>query len=255
MIAEYCNHSVQAICNLKDKVVKWPDANERSIIAKRIFEEYKFPNCIGFIDGTLFPLGFLPSLEDAPDYSSQKYGYLLSTLIICDDQHMIQYFLAGWPGSAHDNHIFKMTNLYHHPQEHFQLNEYMLGNSAFENTWFMVSAYKRTANSVLRFKQELFNRSLAGPCVHSEHTIGILKGQFPFLRQICMQITDNRNSLKRILHYIEVCIILHNLLTQRHDDGNDHWIQNDDFSDIDDGPLDDNNELNRPVPNDARNDT
>jgi len=71
-----------------------------------------------------------------------------------------------------------------------------------------------------------------------------------------MWITDNRNSLKWILRYIEVCIILHNLLTQRHDDSNDHWIQNNDFLDIDDdGPLDNDNELNLPVPDDARNDT
>jgi len=56
-----------------------------------------------------------------------------------------------------------------------------------------------------------------------------------------MQITDNKNSLKCILHYIEVCIILHNLLTQWHDGDDDGWIQ-DNFSDIDDvnrGPLDD----------------
>jgi len=95
-IAEYCNCSIQAIQSLKDKVIKcWPDSKEWSTIAKRIFEEYKFPNYVGFIDGTLFPLGFQPSSEDAPNYSGQKYGYLLSTLIVCDDQHMIQYF-PGW---------------------------------------------------------------------------------------------------------------------------------------------------------------
>jgi len=137
-IAEYCDRSVQAIRNLKDKVVKWPDSEERSIIARRIFEEYKFPNCVRFIDGTLFPLGFQPSSEDAPDYSGRKYGYSLSTLIICDDQCMIQYFLPGWPGSAHDNCIFKMMKLYHCPQEYFLLNDCMLGDLAFENTWFMV---------------------------------------------------------------------------------------------------------------------
>jgi len=40
-------------------------------------------------------------------------------------------------------------------------------------------------------------------------------------------------------------------------DGNDHWIQDNDFSDIDDasrGPLDDDNEINLPVPDDVRND-
>jgi len=84
-----------------------------------------------------------------------------------------------------------------------------------------------------------------------------LKRAVPFLRQICMQITDKKSHLKWILCYIEVCIILHNLLTQRHDNGDESWIQ-DDFSDIDDadsGPLDDDNEPNLPVPDNARNDT
>jgi len=69
-----------------------------------------------------------------------------------------------------------------------------------------------------------------------------------------MHVTDDKKSLKCILHYIEVCIILHNLLMQQHNDGNDCWIHDDDFSDIDDAnraPLDDDNKLNLPVPDDA----
>jgi len=41
---------------------------------------------------------------------------------------------------------------------------------------------------------------------------------------------------------------------QQHNDGDDCWIHDDDFSDIDDAnraPLDDDNKLNLPVPDDA----
>jgi hypothetical protein len=64
----YHNRALKAIHRLKSKVVTWPDEDECKIIAKRIFKEFGWPNCIGLIDGTLFPLAFELQTEDAPDY-------------------------------------------------------------------------------------------------------------------------------------------------------------------------------------------
>jgi len=245
-----CNRVVTAIRSLRDSVIQWPDDDERVIIANRIFREYHFRNCVGFIDGTLFPLAFQPRTEDSPDYSGRKYGYSISSLIVCDDQRLIQYYLAGWPGSAHDNRIFKQTGLYQSPEKFFSSIEYLLGDSAFENTWFMVSAYKKPANMTLPREQEVFNSALAKPRVISEQTIGILKGRFPWLRHIRMHITDDRKSLRRILRYVEVCIILHNLLIKQEDAGDDNWIDDDDFSAFDDAERAPNvvDELDQSIP-------
>jgi len=46
----------------------------------------------------------------------------------------------------------------------------------------------------------------------SEHTIGILKGRFPWLRSIRMKITKKKRSLCRILQLLDATIILHNML-------------------------------------------
>ena len=106
----------------------------------------------------------------------------------------------------------------------------------------------------------MFNTALAKPRVSSEHCIGMLKGRFPWLRQIRMKIKKNaRKSLRQILKYVEVCIVLHNLLIDnREDDVPEDWIDYDKFSDLDDDDrrpeLDSDDELNLAVPGDANKD-
>jgi hypothetical protein len=95
---------------------------------------------------------------------------------------------------------------------------------------------------------------MAGPRVISEHCIGILKGRFPWLRSIRNKITEDAGSIKRILEYIECSIILHNLLLQSGDDIPQCWIDTDDFSDIGDPGIPEDDELNLAVPDGAPND-
>jgi hypothetical protein len=79
---------------------------------------------------------------------------------------------------------------------------------------------------------------MARPRITSEHTIGMLKARFPFLRSIPMVITDKPRSVKLILRNIECCIILHNMLIDdeatESDDLPEKWYeQGDDVSAID----------------------
>jgi len=67
-----------AILSLRDTCCTWPDAEERRKLAKLAEIESDFPNCVGFADGTLFPLAFEPeaqmpltALEESVDSPSQ----------------------------------------------------------------------------------------------------------------------------------------------------------------------------------------
>lgn len=115
----YKERAVKAIRSLKKETVFWPSEEERKEIAARIMRDFDWPNCIGLIDGTLFPLAFAPQTMDAPDYSGRKYGYSLTCLIVCDDQRLIRYYLAGWPSSAHDERVFRKTKLFRNPLRFF----------------------------------------------------------------------------------------------------------------------------------------
>jgi DDE superfamily endonuclease len=223
-----------ALNSLADEYIKWPDAAERKSISQAIQEEFDFPHCVGIADGTLFPLASEPNTVDAPDYSGRKYGYSLTTMIICDHKRRIRHYLAGFPGSAHDNRVFKATTISKEPDAHFDGMQYLIGDSAFENQWFMVSAFKKPKDRPIPKKEEQFNEKLAKLRIISEHCIGMLKGRFPWLRSIRLLITEEKRSLKHILRLLKATVVLHNLLIELNEQDKNEWIDDDDFSDIDD---------------------
>ena len=64
------------------------------------------------MDGTLNLLTFELQCHDTTNYSSRKYGYSLCTLMVNDNKQRIMYYLDGWPGSTHENSIFKNLCLF-----------------------------------------------------------------------------------------------------------------------------------------------
>jgi hypothetical protein len=103
----YRERVVEALSDLRAHYVRWPDEEERKEISKRIEAEFTLPNCIGMMDGTLLPLGIEPSCDDAADYHGRKFPYSLTVLVINDDKRKIRAYLAGYPGSTHDNRLWR----------------------------------------------------------------------------------------------------------------------------------------------------
>jgi len=68
---------VQALTNLRDEYICWPDADERKQISRRIEEKYHLPNCVCMMDGTLLELGI--SDEVIPPFKSSPGMGLLQT--------------------------------------------------------------------------------------------------------------------------------------------------------------------------------
>ena len=248
--ALYIKRVTKAVTNMKDQYLKWPNEDERKIIKQQIQSISQLPNCVGLIDGTLFPLAFMPSTPDAPDYKGRKHGYSISYIIVCDHNRLITYAYGGWPGCTHDNRVFRNSTLYTSPLNFFGPSEYLLGDSAFECTPFMVSAYTHPSGSQMDVHEARFNSCLSKARVLSEHTIGLLKGRFPWLRSIRKKVSHRSKDLRDILRLIEASIILHNFLVKQGDNDSDAWEEEDgDVSDADDPsrlPVED--ELNQPLP-------
>jgi DDE superfamily endonuclease len=256
-----------AINNLHDKVIVWPNARERRQISRRIEKEFQWKHCVGFMDGTLFPLRFKPKRLDAPDYSGRKHAYSLSALIICDDQKLIRTYTASYPGTWHDNRIFRTSDIVEAPAHYFAPLEYLLTDSAFQVRPFVIPAYRKPPGGELPRDKTLLNNALACPRVESEHVIGIVKGRFPWLRSIPNEITEDETSFDPINLFTRCCFILHNLLIQHKDHVDEAFWAADlsEFDDIDDpGGLKSGNDLdigldaladatgiNRPLPEGA----
>jgi DDE superfamily endonuclease len=119
--------------------------------------------------------------------------------------------------------------------------QYLIGDCAFAARWWVVPCFKKPPGCVLPREKEIFNKTIARPRVTSEHVNGLLKNRFPFLRSLRFRLTHERKSMKRVLTYITVAVILHNLLIGF---GDASEVGEDEVSDIDE-----DNELNRAIPN------
>ncbi|OWY97173.1 hypothetical protein PHMEG_00032363, partial [Phytophthora megakarya] len=186
-----------------------PEHQERREISEIIKVVSGFPNCIGLIDGTLFPLSQSPE-DHGEDYFSRKSTYAINGRIVCDDRERIRYENIGWPGSSHDNRVWRNCKVALHSDGYFGENEYILGDSAYQPSSVLIPAYKKTAGGQLSDKENTFNTQLAKIRIRVEHCIGVLKGRFPLLKRLRARLR-NENELKAAFSLIRAATILHNM--------------------------------------------
>jgi len=89
-VNDYVRRACNAMLKHRDQVIKWPNIKERRDISGRIRKARGFVNCVGLIDGTLFPLAFAP-MVNCEDYYTRKGDYAIKGLIICDDAARITW--------------------------------------------------------------------------------------------------------------------------------------------------------------------
>ena len=103
----------------------------------------------------------------------------------------------------HDNRVFGHMRVNRNHSEHFSSSEYIHSDSALENCNSFVLAFKKPQLQPLLPHNERINTRLASARIFSEHTIGILKGRFPWLKCIKKIVSDDNMTMLRILKYID----------------------------------------------------
>merc|ERR1712238_330967 len=91
----------------------------------------------------------------------------------------------------------------------------------------VVSAFKAddTEGNIADPMKHKFNEIIKHPRLTMEHINGWAKGRFPgALRKLRLIITEEKESLLKILEYIDCAIILYNLLLSIDDDNEDVHI-------------------------------
>ena len=175
----------------------------------------QFPS---IIDGTLILLDYRPEAYHEC-YFSRKSFYALNVMIVCDDKRRVIYYNAGWPGSTHDNRVWRNSNLFKKRGDYFSHLEYLLGDSAYSHSPVMVQAFKKQhSQAELPQRNEFFNTCLAQVRIASEHCIGILKGRFKCLKCNNIKLKNDKKEVKQLVDLIGACIVLHNLLINYEED-------------------------------------
>lgn len=214
-VQTYTKRFFTAILSMSKEWICWPKEDEKKRIIEANEKRFGFPNCVGFVDGSLMDLEFRPKWRDQEFYT-RKASYAIQNLAICDDKRRIRYFATGIFGSAHDSRVFTET-MGVHPERYFADGEYILADSAYGCTHYMIPPYKRPPNGELDSEKKRFNKMHSGTRIAIEHCFGILKCRFGSLRMIRQQI-QNKDNMANASEWIKVCVILHNMLIDEPED-------------------------------------
>ncbi|OAV99270.1 hypothetical protein PTTG_25330 [Puccinia triticina 1-1 BBBD Race 1] len=108
-IENYTNRCLRAIADLEEKYVRWPSAADQAAYCTETIHDF-FDDAVGLIDGTIFPLAFAPTVHKE-DFWMRKSIYGMNSMIVCTREQRIIYALHGWCGSAHDQRVYKNSQV------------------------------------------------------------------------------------------------------------------------------------------------
>ncbi|POW21953.1 hypothetical protein PSHT_01798 [Puccinia striiformis] len=207
-VENYTNRIMFAIIEtLEKKHVYWPTTQQRSAFTSTLAGKTVFDGCIGFVDGTFFPLTSAPR-KHKEDYWMRKMVYAVNSLIVCNWQRRVIYAVHGWCGSAHNQRVYKNSQF---PRNYFSPGKYLLANSAYTATDTIIPAFRRSPGRSLPPEKQQFNYKLSHNRVIVEHTIGMLKNRFQSLKSLTIEILGKK-SATRLNIWIQTCVVLHNYL-------------------------------------------
>lgn len=226
-VDKFTKRVIKALLNLKHRYLRFPDAQERRKIAKRVGRRYGFDGCVGFVDGTHILFNQRPGV-DGETYFTRKNRYAMNAQIVCDDKRFIRYVYTGWPGSVHDSRAWRASSIWNRPGIFFSAKQYLLADSAYALSKWCMKPYTEPAASIPRNRR--FNLLFSKARVVNEHTIGILKNRWASLKGLPHQI-QKEEELKYVNDWILACVVLHNMLMEMDDIWADDHLEDDENDD------------------------
>lgn len=112
------------------------------------------------------------------EYFRNRKGYFSLNIqtISCPDLKIIDV-VARWPGSCHDQTIFKKSRVYNKLVSGYWKNSLIVADSGYANSQYVVTPYLNPQNA----PEELYNESLIRTRNPVERSYGVLKQRFPIL--------------------------------------------------------------------------
>lgn len=109
-------NALEALLLLESRAHFWPDKEERLAIASRTQSSFLFLKCVGLTDGTLLLLAHRPILHGETCLFRKKFCAIVMP-VVSDDEGRVLHCHIGWPGSVHDNRVWRNCGLFHNCEE------------------------------------------------------------------------------------------------------------------------------------------
>lgn len=208
----YFKRTLVPIMDLFQRVVVWPDSARRREIEAYLADNHQLPGCVGFIDGSHIILHKTPSftIEKNATFWSRKKRYGLLVLAVCDHQKRFTYVQTGHYSAATDFRAQHTSPLVQRPENLFDAEQYVLGDSGFYCTNEVIAMFRRKANASLSAEETEFNDHVAHIRVIIEHAFGILKQRWMMLNDMHILLKD-QFDLSFAYAIIRAAVVLHNL--------------------------------------------
>eukprot|EP00804_Cyclotella_cryptica_P020490 CCRYP_019801-RA/>CCRYP_019801-RA protein AED:0.17 eAED:0.24 QI:0/0/0/1/0/0/4/0/250 len=139
-------------------------------------------------------LGTTPRCNDKADYSGRQFCNSLTVNVINDDKRRIRAYLLGYPGTTHGNRVWHNMVECQRSNVFFLQCEYLVADTVYEPSEHM-SRHGFATNTQKITVQSLLIIVTCG-----------------WLRKIKMLITNEKESLEKVLQYIDATIVLYNML-------------------------------------------
>lgn len=178
------------------------------------------PQIVGAIDGSHIRLQKKPAKQFFPSQYINRHGFASILLQgVVDSNKLFWSVVCKAPGGVHDSTHFKECDLYKQLKQGKVLTSpiilvqgerirpYLLADSAYKATTFLVKSYRVKAGLHVREKQA-FDRQLSKGRVKVENAFGLLKNRWRILRDINV-------DLRLAPTVVGACCALHNFVQLR----------------------------------------
>ena len=193
----------RAICRIRHRFISFPRSRQAMQRTKEEFYEMaNMPNVLGAIDGTLVPI--VTPKEFEPLYVSRKGGHALNILAICDAKLKFTYVVSKYPGATNVAYIWANSRLIRLFENGEIEGGYLLGDSAFALTPFLMTPKAHPINDAERN----YNNAHTHTRVVIERAFGVLKHRFRCLHKSGGALTYAPGKSCNI---IVACMVLHNI--------------------------------------------
>jgi nuclease HARBI1 len=196
---------LEKLCEYGKDIISFPQQREQIEDAKQRWAAVRgFPSTIGAIDCTHVRID-KPKVH-GDEYINRKGYPSLNVQATVNEKYMFTSIDVGWPGSVHDNRIFKNSLIYQQLLRSPH-NPILLGDEGYSLTPFLMTPFGNPVNDEERRYNIIHSRNR----VIIEHTFGQLKRRFPILRY------GVRIKLERVPICIAACFVLHNIAKSLND--------------------------------------